>query len=915
MKKITLILLCLFIVACSEQSSDSYLASAKQHLEQKNNKAAVIALKNAIKLSPKMAEARFLLGKAYLENKEYRGAEKELSRALDLKYPASKVVPLLSLAFQKTKSDVALLELSHEEKDLTIEQIVEIAFYKLQALARLDQKEKSMAMIEEIQGYTTKSPFKPLSLVYSFLLDNNVEAAQELLDTILVDHSQQSEAQKMQAFLYARSGDMEKAVDAYQKYLVIAPDDIEATFVTARLLTDLNRTAEAEPLVDALLTINDSNMLLNQLKGIARFNAKDNENAFLYSEKALSTNPEDPGLRLIAGYSAYLLKNYESAHQHLSLIADRLPPSHDALRILAASQLSLGLSVEAGDTVKLLEEVSDRDNSLISSVGLALVKSGDINKAHELLTKTKDTQITSAEDLTRLGLLQLSLNNVSGIANLELALDKAPDAVVTKMTLATAYISTGQIDKALSLANSWKEVDTADQAAYMLAGLAYFNDKQLVKAKNEFEQLLKLDNTHQKAQLSLIEVAYQQKKPELVKKGIEKLLAQQADYVPALIKLYAFEKEAKNVQSAMTRIEKQFIAHKDNKQLTLLWGKILLAEQQVSKAVEVLELFAGADDLSQSYWRTLGRSYIKNENNAKALAHYKNWLVQFPNNRDAVIGNLVIFDNQGQYKQAERLSKGYLDKRADDEHVQLLHIHFLLQLKDFEQAQIKFGLLSEQARKLPFSQGLLGQLQLQNGKFVDALTNLQAAYQVMPNAKNLRLVYVTYLRQNKAEEAYRFMQSHVQSHPDDLVGLMMLANTQIKKDRSSAIDSYEKALVINPKNFIALNNLAFFSLEDKQLDKAEDYSQRALALKPNMPDVLDTVASVFSAKKDYSTAVTYLTKAVNTGVVSEEIYLNYIEALLLTNDKVLAERKLSQREFKLAESLKRVAELKKSYAI
>jgi len=162
MKNLYLILLCLFIAACSEQSSESHLLAAKSHIEQQDSKSAVIELKNAIKLDPKLAEARFLLGKVYLENREYQGAEKELSRALDLKYPANKVVPLLSIAFQKTRSDVALLELSHEEKDLTVAQIVEIAFYKLQALVRLEQKKNLPHSLMKFKAIQQNLPIKSL---------------------------------------------------------------------------------------------------------------------------------------------------------------------------------------------------------------------------------------------------------------------------------------------------------------------------------------------------------------------------------------------------------------------------------------------------------------------------------------------------------------------------------------------------------------------------------------------------------------------------------------------------------------------------------------------------------------------------------------------------------------------------------
>ena len=116
MKRITLLIILFLIVYCSDKSPSSHIFAAKQHIEQQQVQAAIIELKNAVKLDTNSAEARFLLGKTYLDSKQYLAAEKELSRALDLDYPVSIMVPLLSLAFQKTQADVALLELSYKNE-------------------------------------------------------------------------------------------------------------------------------------------------------------------------------------------------------------------------------------------------------------------------------------------------------------------------------------------------------------------------------------------------------------------------------------------------------------------------------------------------------------------------------------------------------------------------------------------------------------------------------------------------------------------------------------------------------------------------------------------------------------------------------------------------------------------------------
>lgn len=83
----------------------------------------------------------------------------------------NEVVPLLSVAYQKTGADVALTNLSHKHAGLTTEQATQIAFYKLQAYMRLDKKDKAQALIKEIRTFNTASPFKSLTLVYQLFSD------------------------------------------------------------------------------------------------------------------------------------------------------------------------------------------------------------------------------------------------------------------------------------------------------------------------------------------------------------------------------------------------------------------------------------------------------------------------------------------------------------------------------------------------------------------------------------------------------------------------------------------------------------------------------------------------------------------------------------------------------------------------
>ena len=69
------------------------------------------------------------------------------------------------------------------------------------------------------------------------------------------------------------------------------------------------------------------------------------------------------------------------------------------------------------------------------------------------------------------------------------------------------------------------------------------------------------------------------------------------------------------------------------------------------------------------------------------------------------------------------------------------------------------------------------------------------------------------------------------------------------------------------------------------------------------------------AEQNYEQALTHLEKAVKGNTVPEDVYLNYVEVLLLNKHNVLAKRKIQQRKFELESSLKKLAMLKSKYKL
>lgn len=898
MKLAHLILPVILLGACSEQSAVDYLASAKLHIANDNYETAIIELKNAVRNEPTLAEARFLLGQTYLIDHQYPRAEKELERALELGYSAELVVPLLSKAYQKTGADNALLDLPFQKVGLSAEQAAEVYFYKLQAFINLKQTDKAKNFIEKIKALQTNSPYKQLGLAYNFLLNENQEAANIALDQLLEKHPQQADALKLKANLLFRSGEIEPAITLYRTYVAAYPEDLETSFIFARVLTDNNQTEEAEPIVDRLLLINAANPLLNQLKSLARFNVKDYEKALSFSESALVKSPDDTALRLIAGVSAYYQKNAEKTHQHLSLIASILPASHQALRLLAASQLQLGLSLEASDTVGQFDNITSKDSALLSSVGLALMDNGEVAKAQNILANSPDGK--TPDELARLGLLKISLNDVSGIINLEQALDNLDNAQQEQpigKVLATAYLSTGQYDKAFSLAQTWKENEELKAEGFMLAGLTHAKKEDYSAAKVEFEQALLVSPNNAQVKMALIELEVQSDNSFTTEQEIaalNNLLISHQDFVPAIKRLFALSQQQGDTASVIKQATQALKQSPKNYALALTLSSMYYAEEGYQQAIDSLSSHPLSNKTPAKHWGILGQSFLQLAQFDQAVEHYQKWLAVSPENPEAVIGNVALLENQRSYEKALSVTEDYLESAALTQQtvpvqMHILHTHMLLLNKEFELARTAYNKLPATTKTEPAVAGLLGQLQLHDKNYQAALPNLQLAYKSKQSPKNARLVYMCLTVLNELKQAFKFLETHVEKNPSDQRNLMELAILQIAFDVNGAINSYQKAINLNEKNIVAHNNISYLYLQQSQLDLAKLHGEKAFEINPENRDVLDTLGQVALLQNQPVQALEYFSKAVKlfkaSEKINETIFINYIEALYI-NDKV-----------------------------
>lgn len=919
---IALVLCSLIVIqGCGEKSATEYMQEAQTALSDGSTETAMIQLKNVLRIEPQNAEARFLLGKLYLEQGDWAFAQKELERALELSYSPEAVVPLVAEAYRKMGADSQLLKLDLKAKGLKKSDLVKIRYFQAKAYIQGEQDQKAQSIINEIKQIKTNSEYKLLTSYLEYKLKKQDDAALIQLKAVLDKSPEHPEALLLTALESLKQGNAEAGIELLAKYREVAPLEYEYHFLLAQLYVDFKQYENAEEVVDELLKINANQPYLNQIKALVRFHQKDFEQALSFANIAIMSSPEDLPTRLVAGAAAFELRKFEEVYQHLNLIASALPDNHQALRLLAKSQLELGYTLEANDTVKRFVELDERDAILLSSVAGALSRTGEKKKAGQLIQRNEGEKL-KGETLTQFGLVKLSLNDVSGILDLENSLPNLNNdenqKVIVQQVLSNSYLRSGKFEEAKKIAQEWLQQDDMQFDGHMLTAAIAVSQKDTAQATASYLEAQKIKPMEPSPQLAIINLMPTSNEDEQVAMlaEIDKMIVKFPNFIPAVLKRYVLAKVLKQPIKMIAHLEGLHSKDKGNTQIVNVLGKMYLLEDKNDKAIALFESIK--TDEPADYWQSLANAYVESNNFEKAVEIYRQWFEKEPNNSVAIFGMARVLQMRGEHKKALELTTRFKNELGGkDIKIDLFHIQLLITNEEYEKATTAYALLPEVELQRPYSKGLLGQLQLVDEKYHAAKTNLEVAYKARPTSDNATLMTRVIMNTENKSAAIEFLTKHVEAVPNDQINLMVLASLQLSVSQPSAIPTYKKALALNESNFIALNNLAYLVLQQGDLKLAEEYAAKALEIQPTNASVMDTLASVAVKKKEFDRAEELLANAMETmkNDVDETIFVNYIEILLLNNKKTLAGRQIKRHELSSSEEKQRLQSLMTQYNI
>lgn len=876
--KVIHLVVALALTGCSQKSPEELLESAQQKIALKQTSGAIIDLKNAVLADPKSAEARYFLGKVYLDNGTAVPAEKELRLSLKLGYDSNLVLPLLAKALGLQDKHQAVIDLVSEANDLDPEALSSLLIYKALAHFQLGADQLAKMAVRDANEISSTSIFSQLGVAYVALNEKRVDESIEKVDQIINANPDFEEAYFLKGQLSLLAKDYAEAATSFEMYLSLLPEVASTRVFLSYAYINDEQLDKAERQLDILLSVNKDHPFVNQLKSMVKFKTQDFDQALLHSEVALQNGLNTNINKVIAGISAYQLGVLEKSYKYLKSINGSVPNDQIVRKVLAIVQIELGYDLEASETLSTIEGLTKEDTILLTTAGFNLVGLGRNQEAAELVQIASELNPEEAVEVAKIGMLKLSMEDLSGVIDLENALSKNDNLSQAKIALVRTFMDAEKLEEAFDIAEKWIESRPDDVSGYNIAASIFIKSKDTEKAEFYLQKALEVDSSNT---LSVIYFAEKSEKSGNWTEALgmlEESLSVKPFDIPSLVLFNRISKSIGRAPEGMKMLS-QAAEKSTEPMIDLLYAEALLDQGSSGQAIEILNKITN-EDIKYLQRDLLAKAYISDNRPSDAFKLYQNWAEAEPLNKVPYLAEITLHDQYLQYQEALNAVLKAREKLPDDLQLRAMEIHYHIMLQNKEQAVSLLSGIKKIKSAAEVVSGLEGQVDILEGAFDKALPKLKYYYEFNPIPRNALLVANTMLQLGRTQEASDFMEKHLVLKPSHVTVREALAGLYVTLAPEKAIFHYRQILQ-QDSNTLALNNLAWLLGQKNELKEALEYIDAAYTASPNDLDVIDTYVELLLKSGQKNKAL----KIVNEGVTDKKNNPKY-EYLLKKIDSI-----------------------------
>lgn len=875
------VLLSAALLAGCGSNPEEMIASARSYLEKDDPNAAVIQLKNALQEKPDLPEARYLLGKINYERGDLAGAVKELQFALRLGYDESLVTPLLARALvrQGQREEVIRTYTGTALKDPKA--LSDLLTVLGDARISTNRDEATRDYREALKANPDNALAK-VGLARAQALDGKFGDALRALDEILAQTPKVPEAHATRAEVLFASGRLDDGLAALKQAIALQPKNPNLRFALVSTLLQARRVDEGKASLAEMKGAIGASPVLTYLQAYVDFLEDRLAPSRDGLQEVIKVAPDYMPARLLAGSVFFRLNDQLQAQVNLNKVLEAAPGNPVARRLLVMSYLAQRDAARAIEALQPLLESYPDAPEVLTLAGQAYLLAGDFERSSAYFAKQVERHPEDARARTRLGISRLAAGEVdAGLADLGQASALDTDAGYADFARVTALLREGKFDDALAAQTVLEKKLPDSPLTHNLRGGILLGKGDQEGARKAFEAALKVDPGFLPAATNLARIEFRAGKADAARAIYQRMLdksPKRADIQLALAELEmaaggSFETISGLLRSAVTNAP-ELLAPK------LLLTDYLLRTQHRTEALAAAREAQTAAPAHPTVLRLLGHAQMANGDFQQATTAFQKRVSLEANNAEALLDLGRAQYMSGDAKSAEATLRKSLAVRQDLFEAQRLLISILIADKRFDEPVTLAKGIQKQLPASGLGFVFEGDVHAAKNDWKAALPLFEKAHKLTPSGLTVVRLHAALARNQRGKEADKLAADWLAAHPKDLTTLSYTAEYLLSQQRlDEAFKLYRQINELTPDNALVLNNLAWIASEKKD-PQAKEYGERALALAPDNPAILDTVGMIEVAGGGVAAGVKKLEKAHQLAPKSSMVTLNLAKAYI-----------------------------------
>lgn len=878
---------------CGGKSEAELMSSAKAYLDKRDAKAATIQLKNLLEKNPQSPEARFLLGQALLESGDPVSAEIEFRRALDYRHPESAVAPARARALlamgqpRKVIDEYGQADLKDPLADIELQVVL------ARAHATLGANDEARATVDKALGIS--ADYAPAVVMDAKLkaVAGDLDGAMAAIDRLLARAPENTDALQFKADLLLHGkGDRAGALAMYRKALAVRNDLVEVHgAVFSLLLADRDNEGAAKQL-EELRKIRPTHPHTRYMEAQLAYANKDFKKAQEQLQVLLRLAPDSVRVLQLAGAVEMQQGTLPQAETLLARAVQHAPGAVDARRLLAEVYLRSRQPAKALSTLKPLLDRQPTAEVLALAAQAHLLE-GDAKAAEQMFVKAAQIKPDDKRLNAAVALSQLGRGNADAAFGELQKLAAADEGRAVDMALISARIQRREYDNALKAIDLLERKQADSPVPAVLRGRVLAMKKDFAAARKAFEVALSRDAKYLPAVAGLAALDLQDKQPAAAQQRFEAVLKLDPKNVPALLALAELKQRSGAGSADVSKLFADAVrANPGDVQARMAQIDFLTRAQDAKGALAAAQAAAAALPNNIEVLDRLGRAQLAAGDREQARSSFAKIVSLRPDSSLGHLGLASTLITAGDVDGAERSIRKAIEKDADSVPAHRMLIAVMLRQKQALKAVEVARQL--QKRRPDESVGYLaeGEIEASQKRWDQAIAAFRSAVAKPDGATAATRLHAAYLGGQRLPDAQRFADSWLKDHPNDAAFRLYLGDAALAmNDLPLAETRYQEVLKAQPDNPIALNNVAWLRMRQKK-PGALELAERAVAVAPNQPAMMDTLAMVLSAERQFPRAIELQKQVVAAAPQVHGFRLNLAKIYFEAGDKKQARAEL-----------------------